>query len=98
MLVSLKAKLSLHHTLLRPFLLIIAAVLLATPVTAFAQAADNLDCTLIVPADPLTPTGLATPYQFKATNPANGPCDELNKNQSAFVQGAIINIDTGQIS
>jgi hypothetical protein len=79
-------------------LLIIAAVLLATPVTAFAQAADNLDCTLIVPADPLTPAGLATPYQFKATNPANGPCDELNKNQSAFVQGAIINTDTGQIS
>jgi len=63
---------------------------------AFAQ--DNQDCTLLVPANPLSAQGLATPYQFSATNPANGACDEANKNQSSFVQGAIFNIQTGQIT
>ena len=68
---------------------------LAAPVTTFAQ---NPDCTLIVPAAPLSAGGLATPYQLVATNPANGPCHETNTDQSAFVQAAIINLITGQIS
>ncbi|HKT02832.1 MAG TPA: hypothetical protein VJT31_25150 [Rugosimonospora sp.] len=53
-------------------------------------AAVNPNCTLIVPANPLTAAGLATPYQLVATNPEKGPCNEANANQSAFVQGAII--------
>jgi hypothetical protein len=53
-------------------------------------AADNMDCTLIVPANPLSAAGLATPYQLVATNAGNGPCNEANANQSAFVQGAVI--------
>src|SRR5579884_4042742 len=57
----------------------------------------NLNCTLIVPANPLTAKGLATPYQLTATNPKMGPCIETNPMQSAFVQGAIINPATGQI-
>jgi hypothetical protein len=63
-----------------------------------AGAAADPNCTLIVPLNPLTPLGLATPYQLTATDPADGPCDENNESQAAFVQGAIINPATGQIS
>ncbi len=56
------------------------------------------NCTLIVPANPDTPLGLATPYQLTATDPADGPCHESDPEQAAFVQGAVINTDTGQIS
>jgi hypothetical protein len=63
-----------------------------------AAAVPNPNCSLLVPDQPLTAQGLATPYQLSATNPANGPCNEANANQSAFVQGAILNPATGQIS
>src|SRR6266700_3441998 len=65
-----------------------------------SHAADtvNGDCTLIVPAQPLTTKGLATPYQLIATDPANGPCNEANSAQSAFVQAAIFDPATHQIS
>jgi len=55
-----------------------------------AAAAVNPNCTLIVPANPLTAQGLATPYQLVATDPAAGPCNEANANQSAFVESAIL--------
>lgn len=58
----------------------------------------NGDCSLIVPANPLTAQGLATPYQLVATNPANGPCNEANPAQAAFVQGAVIDPASGAIS
>jgi hypothetical protein len=58
--------------------------------TGDAAAAPNPNCSLIVPANPLTAAGLATPYQLVATNPRQGPCHEANPNQSAYVQGAII--------
>jgi len=61
-------------------------------------AAANPNCSLIVPAQPLTAQGLATPYQLVATNPNNGPCNEANPNQSAFVQAAIIDTATGNVS
>ena len=61
-------------------------------------AAADPNCTLIVPLNPLTPLGLATPYQLTATDPAGGPCDEGNESQAAFVQGAVINPANGQIS
>jgi hypothetical protein len=61
-------------------------------------ATVNMNCTLIVPANPLTAAGLGTPYQLTATNPADGPCNEANANQSAFVQAAVIDPATGQIS
>ncbi len=63
-----------------------------------AAGGVNGDCTLIVPPQPLTAAGLAMPYQLTATDPANGPCNESNAAQSAFVQGAIIDPATGQIS
>ena len=65
---------------------------------AVAAAADNANCTLIVPENPLSALGLATPYLLTATNPAQGACHEANAGQTAFVQGAIINTTTGQIS
>ena len=62
------------------------------------QAALTMDCSLIVPANPLSAQGLATPYQLMATDPANGQCHEANKMQAAFVQGAILDPATGAIS
>ncbi len=58
----------------------------------------NMDCTLIVPSNPLTAQGLATPYQLTATDPDQGPCHESNHNQAVFVQGAVIDPTTGQIA
>ena len=66
--------------------------------THAAAAAPNPNCTLIVPDQPLTPDGLATPYKLTATDAANGPCNESNANQSAFVQGVIYDPTTGQFS
>ena len=64
-----------------------------------AQAAVNMNCVLVVPADPLSAQGLATPYQLVGANQQqDGPCHESNKMQAAFVQGAIIDPATGSIS
>ena len=83
-------------------LAVVAAAVGATHVftaqTAADAAAPNPNCTLIVPANPLSAQGLATPYQLTATDPAAGPCNEANSAQTAFVQGAIVNPATGQIS
>jgi hypothetical protein len=65
---------------------------------AGADAQPNMNCTLIVPANPLTAKGLATPYKLEATNPADGPCNEANTAQSAFVQSVIYNPSTGAFS
>jgi len=65
---------------------------------AASTATPNPDCTLIVPPNPLSATGLATPYKLIATDPGNGPCNENNTAQSAFVQGAIFDPATGAIS
>ncbi|HKS97931.1 MAG TPA: hypothetical protein VJT31_00245 [Rugosimonospora sp.] len=69
----------------------------ATYMAVSHAAAVNMDCTLIVPANPVSAQGLATPFQLVATNPANGPCNEANANQSAFVQGAIVTAN-GQLT
>ncbi len=79
-------------------LLGIGAFVVLPHLGASHAAAVNMDCTLIVPADPLTAQGLATPYQLVATDPANGACNEANKGQAAFVQGAVINPATGKTS
>ncbi|MEN3307080.1 MAG: hypothetical protein V7603_3282 [Micromonosporaceae bacterium] len=87
--------------LVKPFGVLAAVAAIAAGgaiyVATSHAATDNMDCTLVVPANPLTAAGLATPYQLVATNAANGACNEANANQSAFVQGAIIGAD-GQIS
>lgn len=79
-------------------LMIIASAVFILPHLGSHAAAVNGDCTLLVPPKPLSTQGLATPYQLVATNPENGPCNESNKAQAAFVQGAVINPATGQVS
>jgi hypothetical protein len=76
----------------------VVAVIFVVPKLASHAAAINQNCTLIVPVNPLSPQGLATPYQLVATDAANGPCNEANANQSAFVQAAAIDPATGAIS
>ncbi len=79
-------------------LALITAVAFVLPHIGSHAATLNMDCTLLVPSNPLSAQGLATPFQLTATNPANGPCNELNANQSAFAQGVIYNPNTGAFS
>jgi hypothetical protein len=67
-------------------------------VASGAIFAQNPNCTIIVPNAPLTAVGLATSYQLTATIPAEGECHETNTASSAFVQAAILDPATGQIS
>ena len=68
------------------------------PLLLSHAATDNMDCAVVVPANPLSAQGLATPYQLVAADPANGPCHEATADQSAFVQGAVFDPATGQVS
>ncbi|WP_280670009.1 MULTISPECIES: hypothetical protein [unclassified Kitasatospora] len=61
-------------------------------------AQPNPNCSLTVPANPLTAQGLATPYKLTATNPTQGSCYESNPNQSAFVQATVLDPATGAVS
>jgi hypothetical protein len=72
-----------------------------TPPAAAAAAppaTPNANCTLTVPANPLSAKGLATPYLLTATDPAQGPCQEANTAQSAFVQATVVDPATGAIA
>ena len=66
--------------------------------SAAADADPDQNCTLIVPANPLSATGLATPYQFTATQPSAGPCHESGADQSAFVEATIVDPASGALS
>jgi hypothetical protein len=80
-------------------LALIAGGVFILPRLGTHAAAANVNCTLIVPPNPLTAQGLATPYQLVGTNvAADGPCNEANITQSAFVQADILDPATGQIS
>jgi hypothetical protein len=59
------------------------------PVTA------NPDCTLKVPANPLSAQGLATPYVLQS---AGMTCLESNANLAAFVQAVILDPATGHLA
>ena len=48
------------------------------------SAASTLNCTLIVPNNPLSARGLATPWQL------SDGCSEANPNQAAFVEASIL--------
>jgi hypothetical protein len=65
---------------------------------AASNTPPNPDCTITVPTDPLSAKGLATPYVLNATNRQNGPCDEANPAQSAFVEATILDPATGAVS
>ena len=77
----------------------VGVVVVLPRINSHAAAAVNPNCTLIVPANPLSAKGLATPYQLVAPDAAaNGPCNEANANQGAFVQGTIFDPATGAFS
>ena len=78
-------------------LTLIAAGVSFWPHLRTRAAGLNLDCALIVPPNPLSAQGLATPYQLVGAN-GNGPCNEMNAAQAAFVQGAVLDLTTGKIS
>jgi len=78
--------------------LIATAVFVLPKMRSHAAAAVNGDCTLFVPPNPLSAQGLSTPYQLAATDAANGPCNEANTAQSAFVQAAVLDPVTGKIA
>jgi hypothetical protein len=69
--------------------------------TATAVAAANVNCDIIVPANPLSATGLATPYQLTGTDgqsPAASGCQMSNAaNLGAFVQATILNPRNGKL-
>jgi hypothetical protein len=56
-----------------------------------AQAAQSMDCTLQVPANPLSARGLATPYVL------GDGCQMSNADLQAYVEADIINPRTGRI-
>ena len=66
------------------------------------MAAANVNCDIIVPANPLSAQGLATPYQLTGTDgqsPAVSGCTMTNAaNLGAFVQATILNPRTGTLS
>jgi hypothetical protein len=70
--------------------------------TAPVTAAANVSCDIIVPANPLTAQGLATPYQLTGTNgasPQQSRCEMANfANLGAFVQATILDPATGKLS
>ena len=69
--------------------------------TATTTAAANVNCDIIVPANPLSARGLATPYQLTGTDgqtPAQSGCEMSNAvNLGAFVQATILNPATGKL-
>ncbi|MGO9221400.1 MAG: hypothetical protein ACLP5E_27110 [Streptosporangiaceae bacterium] len=61
-----------------------------------------MSCDIIVPANPLTAQGLATPFQLTGTDgatPAASGCNMVNNaNLGAYVQATILNPATGALS
>jgi hypothetical protein len=69
---------------------------------AAAAPAANVSCDIIVPANPLSARGLATPYQLTGTggmSPAASGCNMANAGAlGAFVQATILDTQTGKLS
>jgi hypothetical protein len=78
-------------SIVRHFNALVGLALLAIPVATFAQ-----NCTLLVPNNPLSATGLATPYVLSSTDTVS-VCSVANPNSGVFVQGAYISPSTGAI-
>jgi hypothetical protein len=78
-----------------------SATATATPAAA-AAAAANVSCVLVVPANPLTGQGLATPFQLTGPNgmsPQASGCTMANfANLGAFAQATILDPATGALS
>jgi hypothetical protein len=74
----------------------------ASATAPVAVSAANVSCDIVVPAEPLTAAGLATPYQLTGPDgmsPAASGCTMANfAALGAFVQATILNPRTGQLS
>jgi hypothetical protein len=70
--------------------------------TGTTTTSVNVNCDIIVPANPLSARGLATPYQLTGTDgqtPAQSGCEMTNAvSLGAFVQATILNPATGKLS
>jgi hypothetical protein len=95
-----------HSTALNQTALGAAASPSASPspsaTSSAVTTAANVNCNIIVPANPLTAQGLATPYQLTGPDgmtPAQSGCTMTNAaNLGAFVQATILNPRTGALS
>jgi len=69
--------------------------------TGVSSSAVNPNCSIIVPANPLSAKGLATPYQLTGPDgesPAATGCQMINSvNLGAFVQATILDPATGKL-
>jgi hypothetical protein len=74
----------------------------ASSAGAATTTAANVNCDIIVPANPLTAKGLATPYQLTGPDgmsPAQSGCTMTNAaNLGAFVQATVLNPANGQLA
>jgi len=72
-----------------------------TATATAAAAATNMNCRIIVPANPLSAQGLATPWQLEGPagmTPAQSGCTMANSAAlGAFVQATILNPATGAL-
>ncbi len=79
-----------------------AATAMPTATATAAAAAANVSCDIVVPANPLSAQGLATPYQLTGANgmtPQASGCTMANSgNLGAFVQATILDPATGKLS
>ena len=70
--------------------------------TTTTTTTTNVNCDIVIPADPLSAQGLATPYQLTGTDgqsPAASGCTMTNAvNLGAFVQATILDPSTGKLS
>jgi hypothetical protein len=72
----------------------------SAPASFTTASAANVSCDIIVPADPLSARGLATPYQLTGTHgktPAESGC-QMSPGVKAFVQATILDPATGALS
>jgi hypothetical protein len=74
----------------------------SAPASLTTTQTTNVNCDIIVPANPLTALGLATPYQLtgpNGTTPAKSGCQMTNAAKlGAFVQATILDPSTGALS
>jgi len=67
-----------------------------TPTPTQAPPAAPGTCALVVPDDPLSARGLATPWEL--TSDGAVPCKESDPNVSTFVEAAVLDPVTGQVA
>lgn len=84
---------------------VLATLAIAVPqaqaATPYPSANNNIqpnpNCALVVPPNPLSAQGLATPYELVGID-GKGACHEASPAQSAFVEATILDPATGALS